>query len=100
MVAVAARTPRRRWLNLFEQQRFLAAVLIAPAVLFITVLIGGHCCSRSTSASRTRSRGWTGEYVGLDNFRHAWEDPNFRRAIRNTVLFRSSPRRSCSSAPG
>ena len=41
MVAVAARTPRRRWLNLFEQQRFLAAVLIAPAVLFITVLIGG-----------------------------------------------------------
>ena len=87
MVAVAARTPRRRWLNLFEQQRFLAAVLIAPAVLFITVLIGGPLLLAVYLSLTDAVAGLTGEYVGLDNFRHAWEDPNFRRAIRNTVLF-------------
>ena len=87
MVAVAARTPRRRWLNLFEQQRFLAAVLLAPAVLFITVLIGGPLLLAVYLSLTDAVAGLTGEYVGLDNFRHAWEDPNFRRAIRNTVLF-------------
>ena len=87
MVAVAARTPRRRWTNLFEQQRFLAAVLIAPAVLFITVLIGGPLLLAVYLSLTDAVAGLTGEYVGLDNFRHAWEDPNFRRAIRNTVLF-------------
>ncbi len=87
MVAVAARTPRRRWLNLFEQQRFLAAVLIAPAVLFITALIGGPLLLAVYLSLTDAVAGLTGEYVGLDNFRHAWEDPNFRRAIRNTVLF-------------
>jgi multiple sugar transport system permease protein len=87
VVAVAARTPRRRWLNLFEQQRFLAAVLIAPAVLFITVLIGGPLLLAVYLSLTDAVAGLTGEYVGLDNFRHAWEDPNFRRAIRNTVLF-------------
>jgi multiple sugar transport system permease protein len=28
-----------------------------------------------------------GEWVGLNNFREAWDDPNFRRALRNTLLF-------------
>ena len=98
MVAVAARTPRRRWLNLFEQQRFLAAVLIAPAVLFITVLIGGPLLLAVYLSLTDAVAGLTGEYVGLDNFRHA-EDPNFRRAIRNTVLFTLVSQAIVSSAP-
>ncbi len=28
-----------------------------------------------------------GEWVGFDNFVNAWQDPNFRRALRNTLLF-------------
>lgn len=87
MVAVAARTPRRRWLNLFEQQRFLAAVLIGPAVLFIAVLVGGPLVLAVYLSFTDAIAGLTGEFVGLDNFRDAWENPNFRRAIRNTILF-------------
>jgi len=29
----------------------------------------------------------TGNWVGLDNFTNAWEDDNFRRAVRNTLIF-------------
>ena len=88
MVAVAARTPgRRRWLNLFEQQRFLAAVLIGPAVLFIVALVGGPLVLAVYLSMTDAVAGLSGNFVGLDNFRTALEDPNVRRAIRNTILF-------------
>ena len=29
----------------------------------------------------------SGDWVGLDNFTRAWEDENFRRALRNTLVF-------------
>jgi multiple sugar transport system permease protein len=88
VVAVAARTPgRRRWLNLFEQQRFLAAVLIGPAVLFIVALVGGPLVLAVYLSMTDAVAGLSGDFVGLDNFRTALEDPNVRRAIRNTILF-------------
>ena len=89
MVAVASpRAQGRRWLNVFEQQRFLAALLIGPAVLFILALVGGPLLL-AVYLSLTDAVGGTlgGEWVGFENFRRAWEDPNFRRALRNTVLF-------------
>jgi multiple sugar transport system permease protein len=89
VVAVASpRTQGRRWRNVFEQQRFLAALLIGPAVLFILALVGGPLIL-SVYLSLTDAVGGTltGKWVGLDNFRDAWDDPNFRRALRNTLLF-------------
>jgi multiple sugar transport system permease protein len=89
VVAVARpRTQGRRWRNVFEQQRFLAALLIGPAVLFILALVGGPLIL-SVYLSLTDAVGGTltGRWVGLDNFREAWGDPNFRRALRNTLLF-------------
>jgi multiple sugar transport system permease protein len=89
VVAVASpRTQGRRWLNVFEQQRVLAAVLIGPAVVFILALIGGPLVL-AVYLSLTDAVGGTlaGEWVGLNNFREAWDDPNFRRALRNTLLF-------------
>ena len=91
MVAVASRgTPsrRRRLINVFEQERVLAAALIAPAILFIAALVLGPLLL-SLYLSLTDAVGGTlgGEWVGLDNFRNAWDDPNFRRALRNTLLF-------------
>ena len=89
MVAVAARDKtRRRRRNPFEGRRFLATVLIAPAVTFIAVLVGGPLLL-AIYLSMTDAVGGTlgGDWVGLDNFRAAWEDPNFRRALRNTLLF-------------
>jgi multiple sugar transport system permease protein len=86
---VAARgKARRRRRSLFEGRRFLATVLIAPAVVFILVLVGGPLLL-AVYLSMTDAVGGTlsGRWVGLDNFRAAWEDPNFRRALRNTFLF-------------
>jgi multiple sugar transport system permease protein len=89
VVAVAARgKSRRRRRTLFEGRRFLATVLIAPAVVFILVLVGGPLLL-AVYLSMTDAVGGTlsGRWVGLDNFRAAWDDPNFRRALRNTFLF-------------
>jgi multiple sugar transport system permease protein len=86
-VAASGRTRRRRR-NLLESRRFLASVLIAPAVLFILVLVGGPLLL-AMYLSLTDAVGGTlgGEWVGFDNFADAWRDPNFRHALRNTLLF-------------
>jgi multiple sugar transport system permease protein len=89
VVAVAEpRAQGRRGLNIFEQQRFLAALLIGPAIVFIIVLVGGPLLM-AVYLSLTDAVGGTltGEWVGFDNFLNAWRDPNFRRALRNTLLF-------------
>jgi multiple sugar transport system permease protein len=89
VVAVASRRAQgSRWLNVFEQQRFLATLLIGPAIVFIVVLVGGPL-AMAIYLSLTDAVGGTltGEWVGFDNFLNAWEDPNFRRALRNTLLF-------------
>ena len=86
-VAASGRTRRRRR-NLLESRRFLATALIAPAVLFIAVLVGGPLLL-AMYLSLTDAVGGTlgGEWVGFDNFADVWRDPNFRRALRNTLLF-------------
>lgn len=89
MATVAARgRTRRRRRNLLESRRFLATALIAPAVLFILVLVGGPLLL-AMYLSLTDAVGGTlgGEWVGFDNFADVWRDPNFRRALRNTLLF-------------
>jgi multiple sugar transport system permease protein len=88
VVAVAEPRPQARWRNLFEESRFLASVLIGPAVLFIALLVGlPLALSVYLSLTDATTGNLTGHFVGLDNFIHAWDDPNFRRALRNTILF-------------
>jgi len=86
-VAASGKTRRHRR-NLLESRRFLATVLIAPAVVFIVVLVGGPLLL-AMYLSLTDAVGGTlgGEWVGFDNFTDVWRDPNFRRALRNTLLF-------------
>jgi multiple sugar transport system permease protein len=87
-VEVAAPRPRGRWRDLLEERRFLAGVLIAPAVLFITVLVGGPLLlALYLSMTDATAGSLTGDFVGLRNFTEAWESPNFRRALRNTIIF-------------
>ena len=86
---VAQWTPaQRRWRRLLEDRRVLAPALIAPAVLFIAFVVGvplGWAVYLSLTDAIGGSL--TGNWVGFDNFTTAWQDENFRRALRNTLIF-------------
>jgi multiple sugar transport system permease protein len=86
MEAVAHPAPRRRR-ALLEQRRFLAAALIAPAVIFILLVGGPLVLATYLSFTDATAGALTGDFVGLDNFTDQWSDENFRRALRNTIVF-------------
>ena len=80
--------PRRRRRDLLEQRRFLAPALIAPAVIFVGLLVGGPLIlSVYLSLTNATAGSLTGDFVGLDNYADQWSDPNFRTALRNTIVF-------------
>jgi multiple sugar transport system permease protein len=90
MEAKAARwTPgKRRWRRVLEERRVLAPLLIAPAVIFIVLVVGipfGWAIYLSLTDAIGGSL--TGSWVGFDNFTNAWSDDNFRKALRNTLIF-------------
>jgi multiple sugar transport system permease protein len=87
-VATSGGSRRLRLRYLPERRGFLATVLIAPAVLFIGVLVAAPLglavylsCTDATSGSLG------GKWVGLGNFRHELADPIFVDAIWHTFLF-------------
>jgi multiple sugar transport system permease protein len=78
---------RRRWRNVLEERRFLAPVLIAPAVIFVIVIVGVPL-GWAIYLSLTNATGGSlsGKWIGLDNFTEAWHDQNFRNALENTLI--------------
>jgi multiple sugar transport system permease protein len=87
-VVAHAGTRIRRRRNLLEQRRFLAPALIAPAVIVVVLLVGAPLIL-AVYLSMTNAFGGslTGDFVGFDNFRSEWSDPNFQTALRNTIFF-------------
>jgi multiple sugar transport system permease protein len=76
------------WRDRLESRRFFATVLIAPAVVFILVLVGGPLLlAIYLSFTNAIAGSLTGDFVGLDNFTREWSNPVFRTALRNTFLF-------------
>jgi multiple sugar transport system permease protein len=89
-VATVARAgaPSRRWQDIFEERRFLGPLLIAPALLFIVLLVGAPLgMAIYLSLTDATAGALTGDWVGLRNYTEAWDDENFRRALRNTIIF-------------
>jgi multiple sugar transport system permease protein len=83
-----ARTPRGRWRDVLEERRFLAPLLISPAVLFIALLIGAPLIlAIYLSFTDATAGSLTGDWVGFHNYTDEWQSENFRRAFRNTILF-------------
>jgi multiple sugar transport system permease protein len=79
---------RRRRRDLLEERRFLAPVLIAPAVIFVGLLVGAPLVlSVYLSLTDATAGSLTGEFVGFRNYTEQWSDPNFRTALKNTVVF-------------
>jgi multiple sugar transport system permease protein len=79
--------PRRRWRHLLEEKRFLAPALIAPAVIFVIVVVGVPLVWAVYLSLTDASGGsLSGSFIGLDNFTSAWHDQNFRNALENTLI--------------
>src|SRR5262245_11044221 len=90
MEAHAARSSTRvgSWRHALESRRVLAVLLIAPAVVFMALVVGvpfGWAIYLSFTDAIGGSL--SGNWVGFDNFTNAWQDENFRRALRNTLVF-------------
>jgi multiple sugar transport system permease protein len=89
VATVADAGPRARgWRDVFEERRFLAPLLIGPAVIFVLLLVGTPLVlAVYLSLTDATAGSLSGEFVGFDNFVDAWDDRNFRRALRNTIIF-------------
>ncbi len=86
--ATAVRPRPRRRLDILEERRFLARALIAPAIIFIAVLVGGPLLLAIYLSLTDATAGQlSGVWVGLGNFIDAWDNPVFRKALRNTIFF-------------
>ena len=85
--AVAARGSRRYRLRYVAERRgVLATLLISPAVVFITALVGIPLALAVYLAFTNAGAGsLTGKWVGLANFRQAWDDPIFRDSLWHTA---------------
>jgi multiple sugar transport system permease protein len=87
MAAVAERGVFRRGADVFESRRVLAAALIAPAILFIVVLVGGPLLlAIYLSFTDATAGSLHGSWVGLANFKLELQNPIFRHAVRNTIV--------------
>ena len=87
-VAVAKPRGRRRVADLFEQRRFLAPALIAPAIIFIAALVGiPFLLAIYLSFTDATAGSLSGNWVGFHNFVLQWDSPIFRKALWNTALF-------------
>jgi multiple sugar transport system permease protein len=89
MEAVAARArPAPRWRERLEERNVLAVVLIAPAVTFVLVLVGGPLLLAMWLSFTTATAGsFSGDFIGLENFTREWSNPIFRDALKNTFIF-------------
>jgi multiple sugar transport system permease protein len=87
MAAVAtAGGDRRRLRYVTERRGFLATLLISPAVLFIAALVGVPLALAVYLAFTNAQAGsLSGKWVGLANFRRAWQDPIFRSSLWHTA---------------
>jgi multiple sugar transport system permease protein len=86
--AAPATPARRRWRNVLESHRVLAPALIAPAILFMVLVVGvPFVWAIYLSLTDAVGGSLSGNWVGFDNFTNAWQDENFRRAVRNTLIF-------------
>src|SRR5262245_57691264 len=86
--AAESRPASGRWRHALESRRVLAPLLIAPAVVFMLLVVGVPFVWAIYLAFTNAIGGsLSGDWVGFDNFTAAWNDDNFRRALRNTLVF-------------
>ena len=88
MSAAAPKQKRFLW----ESERFLGPVMLAPAILYILLLVGIPLvlavlyAFSNVTAGDPRLDSWD-DFVGFRNFQQVWNDGVFTKALRNTIFF-------------
>jgi multiple sugar transport system permease protein len=79
--------PRSRW-NTTTRRYAFGYMLLAPAALYVLLLVGAPFVFSLYLAMSDASAGdATSSWVGLENFRSAWESEVFWIALKNSVIF-------------
>jgi multiple sugar transport system permease protein len=74
--------------SFFDNERWLGALLIGPAVLYIFLLVGvPFFMALYYSVSNTTTGGGTMGFVGLRNFTAVIGTSKFQTALKNTLIF-------------
>jgi multiple sugar transport system permease protein len=78
----------RKSRSLFDNERFLGSVLLAPAVIYIVLLVGiPFLLAIAFSFTDVTTGNPTLNFVGLDTFSRVVQDTNFQHALFNTLVF-------------
>ena len=84
---MAMPTRAHRKAGLLEDERWLAAALLAPTAILLALFIA-YPFFQGIWLSLTNTRvGVPGEFIGLQNFYKVWNDSIFRTAVWNTVWY-------------
>ncbi len=74
--------------HIWDRERVLAPLLIAPAILYIVVLVGvPFFLAIYYSLSDATTGNPSLHFVGLSNFQAVLKDPVFRKSLMNTFIF-------------
>lgn len=75
-----------------ENERVLGPLMLAPAILYIVLLVGFPLvlavlyAFSNVTAGDPRIDSWN-DFVGFKNFKSVWNDGVFTKALRNTIFF-------------
>src|SRR5438876_11739363 len=89
VVSAPAPVTRRVWWRTHTAQRHIFGyTLLAPAALYVILLVGApFLFSLWLAVSDANVGDPVAHFVGLENFRAAWEMDTFRDALRNSIVF-------------
>ena len=88
IVSVSDRQPGTGWRHIVDDEIWLGRLMLAPAILYIALLIGAPfllalCYSLTDITVGSPSM----HFVGLEHFQEVVQTPKFRQALQNTFLF-------------
>jgi multiple sugar transport system permease protein len=87
VAAVAEARSKGGWRDTFEQRRFLAPLLISPAVLYIVLLVGAPLgLAVYLSLTDATAGSLSGNFIGLHNYVEVWHSENFFTLVSQAVV--------------
>src|SRR5215470_6971492 len=88
IVSVSANQPGTGWRHIVDNEMWLGRLMLAPAILYITLLIGvPFLLALCYSLTDITVGSPTMRFVGLEHFREVVQTPKFLQALWNTFLF-------------